>query len=866
MDKCISAFKRFCYLQFCWSYLAETELCEDFGLDTGQYTIPHVTNVFHFELRFLVASFTEIEQHLRKVQWFVRVNAQGLTAIFSKLRQYGEADTSSFRQSETHWQGVEQELRAQLFHRLDWVARLQLDTCSALSFPEQPTRESLYLHRALRQSPCPGVSIDGLQQALRDSGPIGVSRMLMAANPTPGITGENLGSLLHDTFMLSFLHSPHQLAMSLELYLSLTGKRTIDARGLSWSIAVAGRAQSQALDTASGPCQQPPYLGSAVQALSTICRNLVGNAPNKSSTFVSPDWFDRRPLHHAARYGLTATCEEILEGCNRSGSPAVAIMALSKVDGEGMTPLHLAVAGNHTSTAKCLIRAIPDNLTAEEDTVIKSTMGDVLHLALENQSDDVVTLLLRQDANLHRRSSRGETVLHIAARLGRTDYTSLLLEAMSNQGAEIDTPDASRGWTPLFFACAAGHFDVAKLLLDAGLCQQRTDLLGWTAKECAIFKGHLAIGDLFNAFETGKPVEGPARLPVRGTVYPDLRCREGEAIIIATLGSTRSDKPVTAVDLGYCSSEYNPGACQDTSFVLEVSALGTGDVPRRLQLPILDENINDPFVFNVSGVAKPQLKFDISRSTAARDIVGSGTAILHSNSHQFGAKRQSLIREQTAVILNRDKMSIAGTVTFTYLVAKPFPHLQTPQLVGLDRKASQPPLLVGHRGLGQNVLDHTYLQLGENTIESFLSAAKLGAGFVEFDVQVTRDLQAVVYHDFSLSESGTDIPIHDLTLDQYMYAGDIQSPRGNPLSMLGKAQSHTLSGRQRSRSLGGQFETGAIQIQDRMKHTVDFVQKGFKPNTRGVSVQDSFATLKEILIQLPPGIGCDIEISSLLFS
>lgn len=295
-------------------------------------------------------------------------------------------------------------------------------------------------------------------------------------------------------------------------------------------------------------------------------------------------------------------------------------------------------------------------------------------------------------------------------------------------------------------------------------------------------------------------------------------------------------------------------------------ALGTGDVPRRLQLPILDENINDPFVFNVSGVAKPQLKFDISRSTDARGIVGSGTAILHSNSHQFGAKRQSLIREQTAVILNRDKMSIAGTVTFTYLVARPFPHLQTPQLVGLDRKASQPPLLVGHRGLGQNVLDHTYLQLGENTIESFLSAAKLGAGFVEFDVQVTRDLQAVVYHDFSLSESGTDIPIHDLTLDQYMYAGDIQSPRGNPLSMLGKAQSHTLSGRQRSRSLGGQFETGAIQIQDRMKHTVDFVQKGFKPNTRGVSVQDSFATLKEILIQLPPGIGCDIEISSLLFS
>lgn len=34
------------------------------------------------------------------------------------------------------------------------------------------------------------------------------------------------------------------------------------------------------------------------------------------------------------------------------------------------------------------------------------------------------------------------------------------------------------------------------------------------------------------------------------------------------------------------------------------------------------------------------------------------------------------------------------------------------------------------------------------------------------DVQLTRDLVPVIYHDFSLSESGTDIPIHDLNLDQ----------------------------------------------------------------------------------------------------
>lgn len=34
------------------------------------------------------------------------------------------------------------------------------------------------------------------------------------------------------------------------------------------------------------------------------------------------------------------------------------------------------------------------------------------------------------------------------------------------------------------------------------------------------------------------------------------------------------------------------------------------------------------------------------------------------------------------------------------------------------------------------------------------------------DVQLTRDLAPVIYHDFSLSESGTDVPIYDLSLDQ----------------------------------------------------------------------------------------------------
>lgn len=34
------------------------------------------------------------------------------------------------------------------------------------------------------------------------------------------------------------------------------------------------------------------------------------------------------------------------------------------------------------------------------------------------------------------------------------------------------------------------------------------------------------------------------------------------------------------------------------------------------------------------------------------------------------------------------------------------------------------------------------------------------------DVQLTRDLVPVLFHDYSLSETGTDVPIHDVTLNQ----------------------------------------------------------------------------------------------------
>jgi glycerophosphoryl diester phosphodiesterase len=69
------------------------------------------------------------------------------------------------------------------------------------------------------------------------------------------------------------------------------------------------------------------------------------------------------------------------------------------------------------------------------------------------------------------------------------------------------------------------------------------------------------------------------------------------------------------------------------------------------------------------------------------------------------------------------------------------------------------PLLVAHRG---DPLRHP-----ENSIEGFLSALRLGADAVEFDVRLTRDSVPVIMHDADVSRTtdGRGL-VHELTLSE----------------------------------------------------------------------------------------------------
>lgn len=50
-------------------------------------------------------------------------------------------------------------------------------------------------------------------------------------------------------------------------------------------------------------------------------------------------------------------------------------------------------------------------------------------------------------------------------------------------------------------------------------------------------------------------------------------------------------------------------------------------------------------------------------------------------------------------------------------------------------------------------------------------------------------------------------------------------------------------------------------MSEKMKHTRDYKQKGFKGNSRGDFIQEQFTTLEEMFKKLPEHIGFNIEMS-----
>ncbi|KAF2483178.1 Glycerophosphoryl diester phosphodiesterase family-domain-containing protein [Neohortaea acidophila] len=625
---------------------------------------------------------------------------------------------------------------------------------------------------------------------------------------------------------------------------------------------------------------------------------------------LSKDNYGRMPLHYAAQYGLVAVSQALMKYMQDWDLFDVSDGVDSAVwqDADGYAPIHLAVVNGHYRTAKALLHLDDQHQFLDHRLTSKHVeqSGASLALAAKANYSKIVKLLVDAGVDINYQDENGETALHVAARFGHDECAATLLEGTSDQQMNVELVEKTYGWTALFIACVDGHFNIVKMLIPRSIDVTKPDQSGWTPQEHAALRGHLDIARFLAQFPRPPSVQpSPNLAPQDGPMAKakalmDRRSngvsKEGstngrlpepvkefghrylldESMINVSLGTIderqAKDKPPVVLD--NIEISYAHATQLDTALSLMVSASGASGERTLVDLPIQENISTSPFTFKTKDPSKVKLYFDLVPTYAGdpekpEKRIARGVALLSSIKPNIGFTKMSLQGDLSVPLMSATTLDVIGTVNFNFLIIKPFSH---PNMsISEDRtywkKSST--LVIGHRGSGKNMNTKTSLQLGENTIQSFITAANLGASYVEFDVQMTKDLVPVIYHDFLVSETGADVPVHTLTLEQFLALGDGGNPRKHhstrtpspswlePPASNGTNPAPPKSRVHRSLSVG---EDVRPDTRDRMRHTRDFKAKGFKGNTRGDSIHAPFTTLEEMFTKLDPAVGFNIEV------
>jgi glycerophosphodiester phosphodiesterase len=633
--------------------------------------------------------------------------------------------------------------------------------------------------------------------------------------------------------------------------------------------------------------------------------------PRQRISLQSRDTYGRLPLHYAAQYGFVVICQVVMKHMQDWNQFEITESIDSPYwqDADGYAPLHLAVIGGHPLTTKTLLQE-EERLGESSETVQSrkkiSKSGAVLSLATQSNFVQIVRYLVAAGVNINYQDEQGETALHVAARFGHTECTKAILEGSTSYRIAVDTPEKTFGWTPLFIACVDGHLPVVELLVGAGADLERFDLSGWTAKEHAALRGHLNIinwlaenipppkSPLFevSTVQASSPAQSSAleerkskaltrdnstyQKPPEPVKSFGHRYLTKESMVLVSLGSMDIRKDVPAVKLDDIPMADAHATQLDTALSIVVSASGATGEPTVVDLPIQENISTEPITFMTMDATKVKLLFDIVPTYAgSKDrIVGRGVALLSSIKPSIGSQRITLQGDVKVPVVAATTLDVIGSVNFNFLIITPFSHPKmgvTSDHTYWKKMAST--MVIGHRGLGKNTDSRKSLQLGENTLQSFIAAANLGAEYVEFDVQLTKDHVPVIYHDFLVSETGIDAPVHTLTLEQFLHVSQGQTPRqSRPTSPEEMKPSTIANGPQKAmrrlRSYSVDYSDKKnihtdhhAELAERMKHTRDFQKKTFKGNQRGNFIQAPFTTLEEMFRKLPESTGFNIEMS-----
>ncbi|KAJ5775552.1 uncharacterized protein N7511_000563 [Penicillium nucicola] len=164
--------------------------------------------------------------------------------------------------------------------------------------------------------------------------------------------------------------------------------------------------------------------------------------------------------------------------------------SLDAPDQLGRRPLHLAAERTQKPMVEDLLRWKVD-LNVRVDGMAKDKDGNTaLHIAAQLGLSSVTKLLIKKSV-IDVKGYNNLTPLHLAAISGHITVVELL------QGANVEAKDNKIGWTPLHCAADYGDQNIVKLLIERGAkVNIKDDRVGWTPLHFAAMNGHKAVVSL----------------------------------------------------------------------------------------------------------------------------------------------------------------------------------------------------------------------------------------------------------------------------------------------------------------------------------------------------------------------------------
>lgn len=660
----------------------EADLCAIIGLPSTPADIPDIDTVEQSELGLILFVYEDFLREVCDVEWFDRVNEAAITKVFAKIANGFEDETSYYHHLQSQWLATQQSLESLRIDTRKRYSNIIVDVRRVRSMTRQPTR-SLYMNACIRVDSAPENSYDWIKNdqvaALRE--------YYLSCNPPTSSHGSEFERQLYSLFIAAIMMEAKESANFLFEFVTENGwAMHIDQ--IFFFFSLCGHMKQNGSRTTPTPEDWLVKLLDGPCALATVFLRRGGV-------------HGRLALYYSAKYGLESFCKASIRCAFNSDVGHLADI-LSWRDNDGMTPLHYAILSGETSVLAILLKWLVDsNDIKQSKSDLQPLFGNLLLLSVRSGQDDIANILLDHQPDINYTAPHGETALYCAAQANNLGLVKLLL-TYTQRGLDANIATAT-GWTPLMVACANGHSDIVSCLLEAGVEPESCDALGWTARELAVFRGHLGIATLFTSTPSETTNGGPAgshRLAYKNP-RQTFFSNSSERLVVVNLGSTQGGHDRAAFELSHYIPERSSGPRSTSSLVLEICAPGTEADAKLVRLPILEDQINQPFIFQAKNEAPLQISVRLFRRESMDSMVllSRGNTTLDHGKVFFGKKRESMVREVTVFMMDKETMDLTGTVLLSYVVATPFAGLQQPDTTNYQRRLGDPVRIVGHRGM-----------------------------------------------------------------------------------------------------------------------------------------------------------------------